>query len=337
METTMSAIKLIFRWSTRCAAIALLAAHAAAAAAQTVSLPAFDAGAFSTAFDFVGDGRLVAYTGDNVYLQSAVGSSSFTPIGSVPPQFRGGSDPGFILTAPNGLFFILSAGSGGARFPDPSVNGNTYLLPITGGEAQLIARIPLSFAGAFGRSSSELFVDQGNAFPAPPAAASSQVVRLDLATGQVQPVVANIPGFSGGVGFDRAGNLYAGIGFLPGRTGEIRRFRKDDVDAAVKTAAPVDFAGGAFVATSLSAAPLLFDREGDLLVGGGDVNTPGGQSGFIAEIDPNTGALERQLDPEAGSGEKFFSIAIDHRQGCTLAASDFFDPNRTVFFVNVCE
>lgn len=333
----MAAITLFFRWTARCAAMALLASHAAAAAAQTVSLPPFDAGAFSTAFDFTRDGRLVAYTGDNVYLQSAVGSSSFTLIGSVPPQFRGGSDPGFILTAPNGLFFILSAGSGGAKFPDPSFNGNTYLLPITGGEAQLIARVPLSFAGAFGRSSSELFVDQGNAFPEPPSATSSQVVRLDLATGQVQPVVADIPGLSGGVAVDREGNLYTAIGFLPGRTGEIRRFRKDDVDDAVKTAAPVDFASGTFVATSLSAAPLVFDREGDLLVGGGDVNTPGGQSGFIAEIDPHTGTLERQIDPEAGTGEKSFTIAIDHRQGCTLAASDVFDPNRTVFFVGVCE
>jgi len=333
----MSAIKVFVRWTARCAAIALLAAHAAAAAAQTISLPPFDAGAFSTAFDFIGDGRLVAYTGDNVFLQNAAGSSSFTLIGSVPQQFSGGSDPGFILTAPNGLFFILSAGSGGAKFPDPNFNGNTYLLPITGGEAQLIARVPLSFAGAFGRSSSELFIDQGVGFPNPPSAASSQVIRLDLATGQVQPVVANIPGFSGGVGIDREGNLYTGIGFLPGRTGEIRRFRKQDVDEAVRTAAPVDFAIGTFVATSLSADPLLFDREGDLLVGGGDVNTPGGQSGFIAEIDPRTGVLDRQIDPEAGTGEKFFAIAIDHHHGCTLAASDFFDLNRTVFFVDVCE
>jgi len=333
----MSACELFVRWTARCAAIALLAAHPAAATAQTISLPAFDAGAFSTAFDFIGDGRLVAYTGDNVFLQNAVGSSSFTLLGSVPSQFRGGSDPGFILTAPDGLFFILSAGAGGAKFPDPNFNGNTYLLPITGGEAQLIARIPLSFAGAFGRSSSELLVDQGNAFPSPPSATSSQVVRLDLATGQVQPVVANIPGLSGGVGIDREGNLYTGIGFLQGRTGEIHRFRKEVVAEAVKTGVPVDFAAGTFVATSLSADPLLFDRGGDLLVGGGDVNTPGGQSGFIAEIDPRTGALDRQIDPEAGAGEKSFAIAIDHLRGCTLAASDFFDPTRTVFFVSVCE
>jgi hypothetical protein len=49
----MSVIKLFVRWTARCAVVALLAAHAAGAAAQTVTLPAFDAGAFSTAFDFV--------------------------------------------------------------------------------------------------------------------------------------------------------------------------------------------------------------------------------------------------------------------------------------------
>jgi hypothetical protein len=337
VETTMSAIKLLVRRTARCAAIALLAAPAAAAAAQSISLPAFDAGAFNTAFDLTGDGRLVAYTGDNVFVQDAIGSGSFTLIGSVPPQFRRGSDPGFILTAPNGLFFILSAGSGGAKFPDPNFNGNTYTLPITGGEARLIARVPLSLSAAFRRSSSELFIAQGNPGSGPPNARSSQVVRLNLVTGKAQPVVGNIPGLTGGVAFDGAGNLFAGIGFLPGRTGEIRRFDKEDVDEALRTAAPIAFAAGSFVTQSLDAAPMVFDSEDDLLVGGGDLS-PGGQSGFIAEIDPRTGALLRQLDPEPGAAATpFFEIALDHRRGCTLAASDFFDPNRTVFRVNVCE
>jgi hypothetical protein len=321
------------RRAAKCAVVALVAAHVARATAQTITLPAFDAGSFHTAFTFLGDGRLAAYTGDHVLVQDAIGGRSFRLIGSLPAEFQGASDPAFILVAPNGLFFVLGAGAGGAKFPDPRFNGNTYVLPITGGEARLVARIPLSSAAVF-RSSSELFVNQGLDFPS--ASPSSRVVRLDLATGTVQTVVADIPGESGGVAFDREGNLYTGIGFLPGRTGEIRRFGRDDVDNALETAQPLDFAAGAFIAQSLSASPLLFDRRGDLVVGGGD-SIPGGQDGFIAVIDPHTGALLRRIEPEpAGGGQPFFFLAID-RHRCLLAANDFFDPTLTLFLVNLCD
>ncbi|MBV8201679.1 MAG: hypothetical protein JOZ15_13740 [Acidobacteria bacterium] len=328
----MSISTYILRRAATCAVLVLAAVHAAHAAAQTIALPAFDAGAFHTAFTFLGDGRVAAYTGDHVFVQDAVGAGSFSLIGSLPAEFRGASDPAFILAAPNGLFFVLGAGAGGAKFPDPRFNGNIYVLPITGGEARLAARIPLSLTATF-RGSSELFVNQG--LDSSSASSSSQVVRLDLATGSVQTVVADIPGESAGVGFDRAGNLYTGIGFLPGRTGEIRRFAREDVDDAVESAAPLDFAAGAFVAQSLTASPLLFDRRGDLVVGGGD-STPGGQDGFVAVIDPHTGALLRKIEPEAASGgQPFFFLAIDPR-GCRLAANDFFDPTLTLFFVDLC-
>ena len=329
----MSNITRILRRAAKCVALALVAAHVAPATAQTITLPAFDAGSFHTAFTFLGDGRVAAYTGDHVFVQDAVGTGSFSSIGSLPAEFQGASDPAFILVAPNGLFFVLGAGAGGVKFPDPRFNGNIYVLSITGGEAHLVTRIPLSSTATF-RGSSELFVNQGLDFLS--ASPSSQVVRLDLATGTVQTVVAEIPGESGGVAFDRAGNLYTGIGFLPGRTGEIRRFAGHDVDSALETATPLDFAAGDFVAQSLAASPLLFDRRGDLVVGGGD-STPGGQDGFIAVIDPHSGAVLSRIDPEpASGGQPFFFLAIDQR-GCLLAANDFFDPTLTLFFVDLCE
>ena len=49
-------------------------------------------------------------------------------------------------------------------------------------------------------------------------------------------------------------------GIPDGWRGRGYRFRKEVVAEAVKTGAPVDFAAGTFVATSLSANPLLFDR-----------------------------------------------------------------------------
>jgi hypothetical protein len=320
-------------WSALTLVVAFLIVPSIASA-QAVTLPPPDPGAFSTTFDFLHDGRLAAYTGDNVYVEQAAGSSNFVLLGGVPAQFQGGSDPAFLLTSPNGLFFVLGAGAGGAQFPNPDFNGNIYILPRTGGTAQLMARIPFSQSAVFS-APFELFVNRGEA-----SFTSSSVARLDLRTGAVLTVIANIPGASGGVGFDRQGNLYTGIGFSTvGRTGEIRRFSRQDVNQALHAGVPLDFGQGQFVVQSLSATGLLFDQQGDLWVGGGDVF--GGNSGYIEEIDPETGQVLRRVDPRDGDPDNgpvgFFTLAITDPRSCTLAASDFFDPARTVYFIHACD
>lgn len=304
--------------------------------AQTVTLPPPETGSFFTAFDFIPDGRIVIFTGTEVRIQTKKGSSSFDLVGNLPPEFRGGSDPAFVLSGGGGSFFVLGTGAGGSKFPNQPFNGSIFVLPRTGGQAQSVALIPFHAAANF-RQPLELFINRGE-----PNFSRSAVERLDLITKKVLTVIDNIPGASSGVGIDRHGNIYTGIGLDPNgtRTGEIRRFSQTDINRAIQTRIPLDFdSDGVFVAKVLSAGNLLFDHEGDLWVGGGDV-AGSGQKGFIAEINPQTGTVLRRIDPTDGDPDNgpttFFQIAINEPFSCTIGAVNFFDENRTLFKINAC-
>lgn len=302
---------------------------------QDVMLPPPDTGSFGTAFDFLPRGQIVAFSGFEVSVQGQKGSSTFNSVGTLPPEFLGGSDPAFVLTGPAGLFFVLGTGAGGSRFPDPPFNGSIFVLPRTGGQAELVASIPFHASATF-RRPLELFINRGEA-----SFSSSAVDRLSLITKRVRRVIDNIPGASGGVGANFRGDVFTGIGFdAGGRTGEIRRFPRRAVNRAIRTNDALDFdTDGVFVAQVLSASGLLFDLEGDMWVSGGDL-LGGGQQGFIAEVDPETGQILRRIDPTDGDPDSgppvFFNIAISDPISCKIAAVDSFDANRTVFFIDAC-
>ncbi|MCC5614028.1 hypothetical protein LC605_02835 [Nostoc sp. CHAB 5836] len=305
--------------------------------AQNITLPPPESGSFFTAFDFIPDGRLVIFTGTEVKIQTQQNSSNFDLIGNLPPEFRGGSDPAFVATGLDGSFFILGTGAGGSKFPNQPFNGSIFLLPRTGGQAKSVALIPFHAAGDF-RRPQELFINRGEA-----SFSRSAVERLNLKTKKVQTVIDNIPGASSGVGVDRHGNIYTGIGSDPNRTrtGEIRRFSRRDINRAIQTQVPLNFdRDGVFVAKVLSAGNLLFDQQGDLWVGGGDI-VGGGQQGFIAEIDPQTGTVLRRIDPTDGNPDTgsttFFGLAISKPFSCTIGAVNFYDPNRTFFKIDACQ
>lgn len=308
------------------------------ALAQNITLPAPDEGSFFTAFDFIPDGRLVTFSGFNVRIQQQQNSSNFNSLGTLPQEFLGGSDPAFVITSPSGVFFVLGTGAGGSKTPNQPFNGSIFVLPRNGGQPKLVANIPFHAAGTFFRGQNDLLINRGEA-----SFSSSAVVRLSLKTKKVETVIDNIPGASGGVGVDRSGNVYTGIGFDPNRqrTGEIRRFLRQDVNRALQTGTPLDFdKDGKFVAEVLSAGGLVFDTEGDLWVSGGDV-LGGGQQGFIAEINPQTGQVLRRIDPTDGNPDggpqAFFSIAISRPFSCTLGAVNALDPNRILYKIDACQ
>jgi hypothetical protein len=318
-------------------AIKLLLVPASKANAQNVTLPPPESGSFSTAFDFIPDGRLVVFTGTEVRIQTQQNSSNFDLVGNLPPEFRGGSDPAFVVTGLGGSFFLLGTGAGGSQFPNQPFNGSIFVLPRTGGQAKSVAVIPFHAAADF-RRPLEVFINRGEA-----SFSRSAVERLDLNTKKVQTVIDNIPGASSGVGVDRQGNIYTGIGFDPNgaRTGEIRRFSRTDINRAIKTQIPLNFdSDGVFVVKALSAGNLVFDQQGDLWVGGGDL-AGGGQQGFIAEIDPQTGTVLRRIDPTDGNPDagptNFFQIAISKPFSCTIGAVNSSDPNRTFFQIDACQ
>lgn len=127
----------------------------------------------------------------------------------------------------------------------------------------------------------------------------SQVNLLDASSNPLAPVappiVGSIPGASGGVAQDSAGNLLIGIG-AGARVGEIRRF-----DEAAWPAGDLGYlADGALVTTRLSAGWLQTDAEGSLFIGGGDTfDTGSGDDDNFAIHDLSPLARPRRLfDPD---------------------------------------
>lgn len=289
-----------------------------------VSVPQPAAGSFTTVVDFLHDGRVVVFDGFTVYVQESIGGSALVPIGTLPAEYQGATDPAFIEVSPNGQTIVLGAGAGGSQYPDPAYNGNIFLLPVTGGEATLLGLYPFSIDATF-RGPNELVFSQGETF----GLLTGSVEMVDIRTGEQVTLVGPIPGDATGVAFDRRGNLYVGLGFAqdPSRTGEIRVFDKQDVQEAIRTGVPLPYETGTLVTQVLSGGPLVFDNDGHLWVGGGDLFGVTGSYGFFAEVDVETGEILNRFDPSDNDPDDqdfvFYNVAFT-RKGCRIAAFDSF-------------
>ncbi len=303
---------------------------------EEVPLPPPAEGSFFTVFDYVHDGRLVAFDGFTVFLQETRASDKFTAIGTLPPEFRGATDPAFVAVSPNGRRLLLGAGAGGSKFPDPNFNGNIFELRITGGTAVLVGRFPFSIQGTFLRNDSSRFLfGQGETF----GTFVGSIEFLDLAKKQARALIGRIPGDPGGLDFDRQGNLYVGLGAAAdqSRTGEIRRFDRRDVVRAIRQKELLDFdSDSTLVVEVLNAGDLDFDTEGDLFVGGGDFAEP--DQGYVAQVDVSSGQVVDRFDPADGdpsdNDPRFYETAFT-QQGCRLGSLDlnsFFNPDPEIVF-----
>jgi hypothetical protein len=304
-----------------------------------VSVPQPAPGSFTTVVDFLQDGRVVVFDGFTVYVQESIGSSTLVPIGTLPAEFQGATDPAFIEVSPNGRTIVLGAGAGGSQFPNPEFNGNIFLLPVEGGEATLLGRFPFSIEATF-RGPNELVFSQGETF----GLLTGSVELVDINTGEQVTLVGPVPGDATGVAFDKQGNLYVGLGFAqdPSRTGEIRRFDKQDVQEAIRTGVPLPYDSGTLVTQVLSGGPFEFDSAGNLWVGGGDLFGSTGSFGFFAQVDVETGEILNRFDPQDGDPNDqdfvFYNVAFT-RKGCRVAAFDsfsLFSGPATLYEAQVC-
>jgi len=269
--------------------------------AEMFSLPA-GAGPF----DLLADGRIVTLVNSDVYAESTRGSRVFALQGTLPGANIASFGAAFIRVSPNGA--KLAVGDNVDKvgvFSVDTLSGAWFTTPHFEAEWYDNAHLAISSSG--------------------------QVTLLDTDSPDVlrpinPPVVVNVGGAPAGVTFDPAGNLYTGNGFQyagPSGTGTIKAFPYPAWSAALVGGPAVNFeTGGVLVADLLSASPLAFDRQDNLLVGGGDfiggtdidfaalvrasaVARALGGGGPADSANPNE---VRRLDPDASTALDFYYV-----------------------------
>lgn len=231
--------------------------------------------------------RLLAATGRTLYLLETFGRSDWLKVAAL-AESDPAMDPAFLVVAPDGEKIALGSGLGKPLdvFPTALLSADRPIVLTTSPEARRYGGLDY-YSAAF-RDARFLFVNAGGA-----VLGQSYIYAIDteaLAT-TVLPILDAIPGASGGVAFDAAGDLVTGIGWDPddARTGQLKIFDAAAIDAllAGEEAAPLDYdADGHVLAEGmLSADPLGFDGEGNLYVGGGDVFGSSGHKGYVNVID----------------------------------------------------
>lgn len=268
-------------------------------------------------FDNLSDGRLLAVSTlssdpsnlpgtPKLYLETTVRSRQFELLGDLPL-------PGGATWSPHGGAF-LAASPGGAETARIAVGNNQPDEPLVGvfREADLLAgTAPTAVAPdavdwyALPHFDAAWYDDRSlaiNVFEA----GTSRVELLDTNSPSLAPVhpilVDGIAGASAGVGFNSAGDLVTANGFSTAvggsETGDIKSFAFNDWQHALMTGTALQFeTQGTLLGNHLSGGSLVFDREDNLLVGGGDV-FGGGQLDFFALVPaPANGTMARHFDP----------------------------------------
>ncbi|MET0794252.1 MAG: dockerin type I domain-containing protein [Polyangiaceae bacterium] len=219
-------------------------------------------------------GRFLAATGRDVLLQKNFGADIWLKVASVPESM----DPGFVRVAPGGAKIALGTG-----FYKPLyVFATTVLSVATPPDLATLAGVKIfeeNYYDAAWRGDRYLFINAGSDI-------GSQIYAVDTegTTGTPIPILPDIPGASGGVAFDAAGDLVTGIGYGD-HTGQLKIWPAASVTLALQ-GTPLSYAtsGNVLVEGALSAANLGFDADGNLYVGGGDAFGSSGHYGYAAVV-----------------------------------------------------
>lgn len=260
-------------------------------------------------YTVLADGTLLLMQGGTFLRQSAVNTGAFAAVGSVQAGLISPFGASFVAVSPDGATLAVGDGNFG---PAASVHF-VSVADLSASAPSAVRSAAVSNAEGRWLNSTTLFVTGAD------ASFNGQVARIDAPTLTARTVIAGVGGASGGIALDGQ-RLYTGNGFTfnpPGagsQTGDIKAF---DLTALAGPGL-VDFeSSGVTVARALSANSLGFDGVGNLLVGGGDFFTSGGDRGAAVVVDAEaiTAALAGGgVAPPSGllrlspAGEVFYGV-----------------------------
>ena len=243
------------------------------------SADVFDGNITTSVEGFPLRGRFLAATGRTVYLQKNFGADLWLPVATLGPDDR--MDPCFVKISPDGKKIALGVG-----FYKPLIVFDTALLSVSAPpnlrtEAGVKIWDENMYDGAW-RGNRYLFINAASD-------TGSQIYAIDTegTTGTPIPIMSDIPGASGGLAFDAAGDLVTGVGLggADAATGQLKIWPAASVDAALGGAALAYLTTGkVLIEGALSAASLGFDTSGNLFVGGGDVFGTSGHYGYAGLV-----------------------------------------------------
>ncbi len=245
---------------------------------RTVSPPPIGPQSYQVVGGALPDGRMLAVTGNSVFLESGAGTGAFDEVAVFDAgKTGGGSDPAFVTVGPTGRIAV------GTGFGRPVVVFDVGALGAPGAPTTLTPGVANYFDvphyhGAW-TPDGRLALTAGD-FGSP-----ARVTLLDVLSDPNSPVnvtiVENIAGASAGVAFDAAGRLYTANGFGSGGWSDTGWIKAFEPTAWQHGAADFE-AHGTLIGDVLSGVSLTFDAFGNLAVGGGDFLE--GDSGYLGVI-----------------------------------------------------
>ena len=279
----------------------------------TFSLPAGAA-----MFDALPDGRLITLSGATVYLETEPGAGTFAAAGNLAGADFPSFGAAFLRVSPDGTRFAVG-NNGGSSFGTFRV-GVFTVATLSG------AWFAATHYDATWIDNQRLAITAGD-FGSPAYVTVLDTISPDPLNPDNRTIIVGIGGASGGIAFDNQGNLYTGNGFVgagPSGTGAIKAFLNSLWESAYASGPALNFESqGTLIVDILSASPLDFDAEGNLLVGGGDFSVSS-ETDYIAVVRAaaiastlggngpvNTGdpAQVRKLDPDSANDFNFFFTA----------------------------
>jgi hypothetical protein len=250
-------------------------------------------GSYFTAVDYFragpNEGKMLAATGTDVFIQDTIGGSTWTKVAKV----ENNMDPAFVRVSPSGTQIALGLGyNQDILVFDASILNSTTPTDLNINPNPDVKVYQENHYDAAWVEETHLVINGGQ-WVVQGQSAVSGVTSLDVtnASSISQGLCGNISGASSSIAVDGNKNLVFGIG-AGTNTGELKVWPASEwwVDnAPITTVLDYSSTGLKFADSILSAAYLGFDSEGNLHAGGGEfLNPPPGQvnleSGYAALI-----------------------------------------------------